>query len=87
MTASLALACLWAVAATVIALMPARLHWRAPDGLIGLGIPPPGRGPLPNGPVWGLAVLAAGVSLLRWPVIRLWQRLGRRHGAVHEPAE
>lgn len=87
MTASLALACLWAVAATAIALMPARLHWRAAYGLIGLGIPLLGWVTLQNGPVWGLAVLAAGVSLLRWPVIRLWQRLGRRHGAVHEPAE
>ncbi|WP_394326136.1 DUF2484 family protein [Rhodobacter capsulatus] len=31
-----------------------------------------------NGPVWGLAVLAGGLSVLRWPVRRLFAAMHRR---------
>ena len=66
--------------------MPARLHWQAACGLIVAGIPLLGWVTLQNGPVWGLTVLAAGVSLLRWPVLRLLRRLSRSIPR-REPAE
>lgn len=87
MTVSLVVACIWAVAATIIAVMPARLHWRAAYGLIAAGIPLLGWVTLQNGPVWGLVCLAAGASLLRWPAIRLWRRLWPQDGGSGEPAE
>ncbi|WP_212523601.1 DUF2484 family protein [Actibacterium sp. MT2.3-13A] len=71
MTLSLVLACVWAVLACVIAALPPRAHWPAAYGLIALGIPLLGFVTYQNGPFWGLLVLAGGVSLLRWPVIRL----------------
>lgn len=85
MTASLALACLWAVIATVIAMLPSRdHHWRAAYALIALGIPLVGWVTYQNGPIIGLIVLAGGVSVLRWPVIRLFRWLKARGG---NPAE
>jgi hypothetical protein len=76
MTPSLTLACLWAVAATVIALLPNRIHWGAAYVLAAVGIPLLGWVTLQNGPIWGLLVLAGGMSILRWPVIHLfrWMR-------------
>ena len=69
MTPSLVAAALWAVAANLIALLPSRRkHWPAAWGLIAIGIPILGWVTLQNGPVVGLIVLAAGVSILRWPV-------------------
>ena len=53
----------------MIALFPSkRGHWPAAWGLIAVGIPLVGWVTLQNGPFIGLAVLAAGVSILRWPV-------------------
>lgn len=75
MTLSLMLSCLWALVATVVALLPSRFHWPAAWALIGSGIPLLGLVTYQNGPVVGLLVLAGGVSVLRWPVIRLLQRL------------
>ena len=40
-----------------------------------------------NGPVAGIVALAAGASVLRWPVVHLWRWLRRRAGAPAEPAE
>lgn len=69
MTPSLIAAALWAVAANLIAMMPSkRGHWPAAWGLIAIGIPIVGWVTLQNGPFVGLAVLAAGASILRWPV-------------------
>lgn len=69
MTTSLALACLWALAANVIAMFPSRRnHWPAAYGLIVVGIPLLGYVTYENGPWWGLAIMVAGVSVLRWPV-------------------
>ncbi|MFD2175033.1 DUF2484 family protein [Rhodobacter lacus] len=76
MTLSLVAACLWAVIATFIALGPRRFHWPAAWGLIAAGVPILGWVTLQNGPVLGLIVLAGGVSVLRWPVRRLFARLG-----------
>lgn len=73
MTPSLALACLWAVVATVIAMLPNRIHWPAAYALIALGIPLVGWVTYQNGPFVGLLVLAGGVSVLRWPVIFLFR--------------
>ncbi len=84
MTLSLILALLWLVAANVLAMIPSKdNHWMRAYFLIGIGIPLLGFVTLENGPVWGLVVLAAGASVLRWPVIYLsrWVRRGfRRSG-------
>lgn len=82
---SLALACLWLIAANVIAMFPSRdHHWRAAYALIAVGIPIIGWVTWANGPWWGLLVLACGASVLRWPVIYLWRWL---RGKVAGPAE
>lgn len=86
MTASLTAACLWAFAATLIAMVPSRdNHWRAAYVLVAAGIPIVGWVTWQNGPIWGLLVLAGGVSVLRWPVIYLWRWL--RRGGRPEPEE
>ncbi|WP_293576839.1 DUF2484 family protein [Phaeobacter sp.] len=77
MTLSLFLACIWAVAANVLAMIPSRdNHWTRAYVLIALGIPLLGFVTYENGPWWGLGVLFAGMSMLRWPVIYLgrWVR-------------
>jgi len=78
MTLSLTLACLWAVLANVAAIIPSNdNHWQRAYWLIGFGIPLLGFVTYENGPWVGLLAMAAGMSLLRWPVIYL-TRWGRR---------
>lgn len=81
MTWSLTLACVWAIAANVLAMTPSRdNHWRRAYVLIAIGIPLLGWVSYENGPWIGLLVLAAGMSVLRWPLIYLarWiRRAGR----------
>lgn len=81
MSLSLILACIWAIAANLLAMTPSKdNHWRRAYILIAIGIPLLGYVTYENGPWWGLAVLLAGMSVLRWPVIYLtrWLRgLGR----------
>ena len=75
---SFLLACGWIVLAQVIALLPSRdRHWRAAYGLIAIGIPILIYLWIENG--WLLAVLglAAGMSILRWPVIYAWRWVRR----------
>ncbi len=80
MNESLLAACLWAITATVTAMLPSRdKHWRAAYLLIAIGIPILGYVTYQNGPWVGLVVLAAGASILRWPLIHLW-RWARRRG-------
>jgi hypothetical protein len=77
MTAPLTLALVWLVAANVIAMLPSRdHHWRAAYALIAIGIPLVGWVTWTGGPVLGLLLLAAGASVLRWPLIYLlrWLR-------------
>ncbi|OIQ32284.1 MAG: hypothetical protein BM562_05285 [Alphaproteobacteria bacterium MedPE-SWcel] len=77
MTPSLILACLWVVVANVLAMIPSRdNHWTRAYALIGIGIPLLGFVTYQNGPWWGLALLVAGMSILRWPLIHLlrWLR-------------
>lgn len=72
MTLSLILACLWALAANFLAMLPSRdNHWRRAYVLMALGVPILGYVTYQNGPVLGLVVLLAGMSVLRWPVIYL----------------
>jgi hypothetical protein len=81
MSASLVAACLWGVAANVVALLPSRRrHWPQAWALIAVGIPILGWVTYQNGMLVGLVVLAAGMSVLRWPVRHLWRWLGRRAG-------
>ncbi|GAA6187493.1 DUF2484 family protein [Litorivita sp. NS0012-18] len=81
MSPSLILACLWAVAANVLAMTPSRdHHWRNAYMLIAVGIPILGYVTWQNGPWVGLLVLAAAMSILRWPVIYLGRWLRRRVG-------
>ncbi|MDP1668438.1 DUF2484 family protein [Phaeovulum sp.] len=81
MTLSLVAACVWALVANLLALMPSRdNHWRQAWVLIALGIPLIGWVTFENGPVVGLVVLAAGVSVLRWPLIFALRRLGLWRG-------
>ena len=80
MTLSLILACFWAVIAQVIPLFPSRHHhWPAAYVLIAVGIPLLGYVVYQNGPLVGLLVMIAAMSILRWPVIYLirWMRKTR----------
>lgn len=72
MSASLILACIWCVLANVIAMFPSKKkHWPAAYVLISFGIPLVGFVAWENG-IWvGIVVLAAGASILRWPVLYL----------------
>lgn len=79
MTLSLVLACLWAVAANVLAMLPSRDgHWRRAYGLIAAGVPVLGYVTWENGPWLGLLVLMAGISVLRWPVVYLGRWVKQR---------
>ncbi|KMW58053.1 UDP-N-acetylenolpyruvoylglucosamine reductase [Candidatus Rhodobacter oscarellae] len=82
MTLSLILACLWVLVASLAAMLPTRdRHWRLAYGLIAVGIPLLGYVTYQNGPWVGLLCLAAGVSVLRWPVIYLLRWLRGRFTA------
>ncbi|WP_297780892.1 DUF2484 family protein [uncultured Roseovarius sp.] len=81
MTLSLILACLWAVAANVLAMLPSRNnYWRRAYVLIALGVPILGFVTWQNGPWIGLLVMVAGMSVLRWPVIYLGRWIRQRLG-------
>lgn len=79
MNLSLIAACLWAIAANVAAMFPSkRKHWPAAIVLLITGIPILGWVTFENGPLWGLLALAAGMSVLRWPVVYLWRWIRRQ---------
>ena len=81
MSLSLILACLWLIFANLIGMLPSRdHHWRAAYALIAAGIPIVGYVTWQQGAVVGLLVLAAGASVLRWPVYFLWLWLKRVAG-------
>jgi len=70
MTLSLTLAALWALIANILAMTPSKdHHWRNAYVLITIGIPVLGFVTWQHGPIMGMIVLAAGMSVLRWPVI------------------
>lgn len=77
----LALCLVWLIAANLIGMLPSRdKHWRVAYGLIAIGVPLLGWATYEAGPVVGLVLLAAGASILRWPVIYLWRWLRRQLG-------
>lgn len=77
----LALCAVWLIAANVIAMFPSRdYHWRAAYVLIAVGVPLLGWVTWEGGPIIGMVVLAAGASILRWPVVYLWRWLRRQLG-------
>lgn len=81
MTLSLILACLWALVANVLGMLPSKDdYWRRAYVLMALGAPILAFVIYENGPWWGLAVLMAGMSVLRWPVIYLGRWLRGRIG-------
>ena len=70
MTLSLTLAALWALIANILAMTPSKdHHWRNAYVLITIGLPILGFVTWQHGPIMGMLVLAAGMSVLRWPVI------------------
>lgn len=78
-------ALLWLVAANVLAMIPSKdNHWFRAYVLIAIGLPLLVWVIYAHGLLIGLLVLAAGMSVLRWPVIYLtrWvkRRLGRADG-------
>lgn len=69
----------WLIAANVIAMFPSRdHHWRNAYRLIAVGVPILGWISYVDGPLWGLAFLAGGTSVLRWPVYFVWKWLRGR---------
>jgi hypothetical protein len=81
MTASLLAAGLWVLASQIVALNPSRAnHWPQAWALIALGLPILGWLTYETGPLAGLLALAAGASILRWPLRHLWRWARRRAG-------
>ncbi len=79
MSWSLILGFLWLITANFIAMLPSKdKHWRNAYVLIAIGIPLLGWLTWENGPWVGLVALAAGVSILRWPVRYLGRWMKRK---------
>lgn len=81
MSLPLGLCAFWLILANVIAMFPSRdYHWRAAYILIAIGVPLLGWVTWELGPIVGMVVLAAGASILRWPVVYFWRWLRRQLG-------
>lgn len=79
MTLSLILAFLWVIIANISAMVPSKdNYWTRAYFLIGVGVPLLGYVTYENGPVWGMIFLAAGASMLRWPVVYLGRWIKQR---------
>lgn len=79
MTFGLVFAFLWIIVANVIAILPTRdNHWTAAYVLIAVGIPILGWVTWESGPVWGMAILLMGASVLRWPLVFLFRWARRK---------
>ncbi|MEJ6398434.1 DUF2484 family protein [Yoonia sp. 208BN28-4] len=79
MTLSLIAACIWIVLAAVLAMLPSNDDlWRRAYFLIAIGVPLVGWVTYENGPWIGMAVLAAGMSFLRWPMLYLGRWVKRQ---------
>jgi Protein of unknown function (DUF2484) len=75
---SLGLCAVWLIAANVIAMFPSRdYHWRSAYVMIAIGVPLLGWVSWEGGPVLGLLIMAAGASVLRWPVVYFLRWLRR----------
>ncbi|MDT8854162.1 DUF2484 family protein [Paracoccaceae bacterium Fryx2] len=87
MTPALGVAFLWLIIANVIAMFPSRdQHWTSAYILIVVGIPILGWVTYDHGPIWGMAILAFGASVLRWPLIYLWRWI-RAHVLPRKPQD
>ncbi len=74
MSTAFALACLWVVSASIIAMFPSkRHHWPAAYFLIAVGIPILIFVFIQSGFWSGILVMVAGISVLRWPVRYLFR--------------
>ena len=74
MTPALLAAFLWLIAANLIAFLPSKdKHWTNAYWLIAVGIPILGWATYAAGPLWGVLILMAAASVLRWPLIYLWR--------------
>ena len=74
---SMVFALLWLVIANVLGMVPSKDdHWRRAYILVAIGVPLLGWVTIENGPWIALVFLAAGMSVLRWPVLYLsrWVR-------------
>ena len=81
----LVLALVWLVSANVLAMIPSKDNlWFRAYVLMAVGVPILGWVTYENGPLIGLVVLAAGVSVLRWPVIYLTRWIKRQFGRADE---
>ncbi|PYE82521.1 DUF2484 family protein [Pseudoroseicyclus aestuarii] len=79
MSAPLILALLWLIAANVLAILPSQDgHRLRAVCLIAVGVPLLGLVTWQHGPLIGLALLAAGASVLRWPLLFLGRWLSRQ---------
>lgn len=79
MSLSLILACSWVLGAALLAAIPSNdNHWRRAYILVAVGIPLLGFVVYQNGPWIGLFVLAAGASILRWPLVYSWRWLKQK---------
>jgi len=77
----LILAFVWMIAANVIAMIPSRRnHWPQAWALIAVGLPLLAWVTAENGVLVGLLVLAAGASVLRWPLRFAWAWVKRVTG-------
>ena len=86
MSFSLVAAFVWVIAANLAAMLPSTDNlWRRAYALIAIGVPLLGWVTFENGPWIGLICLAAGVSVLRWPVRYLGRWMKRK--TMREPAE
>ncbi len=81
MTLSLILTFVWLVLANVLGMLPSRdNHWTRAYVLIALGLPLLVWVTWENGWIVGLLALAAGMSVLRWPVRYLLAWVKRQLG-------
>ena len=72
MSLSLIFVLVWLVSANLLAMIPSKDNlWFRAYVLIAVGVPLLGYVTWENGPIIGLICLAAGMSVLRWPVIYL----------------
>ena len=77
----LAVACLSAIAANLAAMLPSRDNHRScATALVVIGVPLLGWTTYALGPIAGVAMMAAGASVLRWPLKERGRRLKRRFG-------
>lgn len=81
MSLPLILVLVWLVLANVMAMIPSHdNHWQRAYFLICVGVPLIGWVTYVNGPVVGLLALAAGASVLRWPLLFVARWMRRQFG-------